>query len=100
MLIKRKNIDENEKEVIYLEIEKSKINREKSKLVLNKSLMLYFSFLFIGVIGFSFDYINSFMLNVLVVLGIIILVIGSLPYLIITHNEEKKIESYLAKLRK
>ena len=82
---------------IFLEIEKSKIKREKSKLVLEKSISLYFIFMLIGVIGFVFDYIDSFMLNTLIVLGIIILIAGALPYVLTVSRSEKQIDNYLKK---
>jgi len=85
-------------ERIYLEIEKSRINREKSKLVLDKSLMLYFTFMVVGIIGFAFSFIDSFLLNVLVVCGIIVLVVGTIPYVVITQKEEKRIDEFLKRL--
>jgi hypothetical protein len=80
---------------VYLEIEKSKITREKARLVLEKSIALYFLFMLIGVAGFIFDYIDSVMLNTLIILGIVILITGSLPYMLTVKREEKKIEGYL-----
>lgn len=82
---------------IYLEIEKSKIQREKAKLVMDKSISLYFLFMIIAVVGFIFNYIDSFMLNTMIILGIIILIVGTVPYILITQKEEKKIDSYLKK---
>jgi len=82
-------------EVIYLEIEKSRIEREKARLVLDKSLLLYFVFMVVGIVGFAFKYIDSTLLNVLVITGICILVIGTVPYLIVINNEEKKIKGFL-----
>lgn len=90
-----RKISDNER--IYLEIEKSRIQREKSSIVLNKSIVLFFCFLFIGVIGFAFEYLDSFLLNVLVIIGIIILLMGTVPYVIITNKEEKKIDELLNK---
>lgn len=89
----------NEKEIMYLEIEKSRINREKSRIVLNKSLFLYVLFMLVGVVGFVFDYIDPTMLNILIIAGIIILVMGTVPYLVITHKEEKKINNFLKELK-
>ncbi len=86
-------------EIIYLEIEKSRINREKARIVLNMGLVLYFGFLIAGVIGFAFEYIDSFLLNILVVCGIVILVVSTLPYLVIVHREEKLINLKLSKLK-
>ena len=90
----------DEKEIMYLEIEKSRINREKSRIVLNKSLLLYVLFMIVGIVGFASDYIDSMMLNVLIMAGIAVLVIGTIPYLIITHKEERKINGFLEELKK
>jgi len=35
------------------------------------------------------------MLNTLIVVGIIILLAGTVPYMLIVYKEEKKIDSYL-----
>ncbi len=86
-------------EIIYLEIEKSRINREKSKVVLDKSFTLYFSFLLVGAVGFAFDYVDTFLLNILIIAGIVILVLGTLPYVLIVHKEEKKINALLEGLK-
>jgi len=91
---------ELDSEITYLELEKSRINREKAKLVLHMGLVLYFGFLIAGIIGFAFKYIDSFLLNVLVICGIVILVVSTLPYLIIVHREEKWIKLKLYKLKK
>jgi len=87
-------------EIIYLEIERSRINREKARIVLNMGLVLYFGFLIAGIIGFAFEYINSLMLNVLVICGIVILIVSTLPYLIIVHKEDRFIEVKLYELKK
>lgn len=86
--------------VIYLELEKSRINREKAKIVLNMGLVLYFGFLIAGIIGFAFEYIDSFLLNIMVICGIVILIISTLPYLVIVHREENWIKSRLQGLKK
>ena len=95
----KKQLGPNEREIIYLEIERSRIKREKSMLVLNKSLMLYFCFLFIGVIGFLFKYINTTLLNLFVILGIVILIVGAVPYLFVINQEEKNINRRIKELK-
>ena len=92
----KKSVDN---EVIYLEIEKSRISREKAKIVLNFGLILYFGFLIAGVIGFAFEYIDSFLLNILVICGIVILIVSTVPYLVTVHREEKLINLKLSKLK-
>lgn len=95
----KRQISPNEHEIIYLEIEKLRIKREKSMLVLNKSLMLYFCFLLVGVVGFVFKYISPFLLNVLIIFGILVLVAGATPYLFTIHQEEKIINKRLKELK-
>jgi energy-coupling factor transporter transmembrane protein EcfT len=90
----------NKKGVIDLEIEKSRLNREKSILVLNKSILLYFSFLFIGIIGFINNYVSRFYLNILVLMGLIVLIIGIIPYIHIMNSESKNINSLIKKFSK
>lgn len=97
IMAKKSEMDE---EITYLELERSRINREKGKLVLNMGLVLYFGFLVAGVIGFAFEYIDSFLLNVLVICGIVILIVSTVPYLIIVYREEKWIKLKLYQLRK
>lgn len=89
----------NRNEIMYLEIEKSRINREKARVVLDKSLLLYFSFLVVGVIGFVNKYFDATMLTVVIVIGTSVLIIGTIPYLFITHTEERKIKAFLEELK-
>jgi len=93
---KRKVLNHTE---IYLEIEISRIQREKAAIVLNKSIFLYFSFMSIGVLGFLLKYFDSFLLNLMIIIGIIVLFTGTLPYLLIAHKEEEKIKHFLSELK-
>ena len=88
------------KEVINLEVERSRLNREKSMLVMNKSLILYFAFMFVAVLGFVNGYINRTLLNVLVVMGLCVLIIGTVPYVKTMHSEEKRLNELLQRLTK
>ena len=89
-----------QQEIDILELEKSKISREKAGMVLSKGLTLYVAFLLVGIIGFANEYIDAFMLNVLVIAGIVVLFISTLPYVIIVHNEERWINKRLQELKK
>jgi len=62
----RKTLSPIDKEIIELELEKSRIDREKSMLVLNKGLFLYFSFLFVAVMGFINGFLSKDLLNILI----------------------------------
>ncbi len=93
-------LSEAEKQIIYLEIERSKLNREKSMLVLNKALFLYFSFLFVGVIGLINNYITKTLLNIIVLLGVAALLIGFMPYIKIMLKEDERLDNWIKKLKK
>ena len=87
-------------QVIDLEVEKSRLNREKSMLVMNKSLILYFAFMFVAVLGFINGYINRTLLNVLVVMGLCVLIIGTIPYVRTMHSEEIRLNGLIQRLKK
>ena len=86
------------KEIIILEVEKSRLNREKSMLVMNKSLILYFVFMFVAVLGFINGYINRTLLNVLIVMGLCVLIIGTVPYVKTMHAEEQRLNDLIHKV--
>jgi|TARA_Y100000310_G_scaffold326003_2_gene390317 predicted branched-subunit amino acid permease len=94
-MVKRGNSDK----IIELEIKKSDIRREKSKLVLDKCIWLYFLFMIIGVLGFIYGYVNTKMLNFMIVASFIILIIGTLPYVRTISQEEKLIDEMIKKLK-
>ncbi len=85
---------------VILEIEKSRIEREKAKIVLNNGLLLYFVFLIIAVVGFAFEFIDAKMLKILVICGIAILIISTIPYVVIFRKEEKFIKKKLSEIKK
>jgi len=89
-----------EQQIMELELEKSRLNREKSMLVLNKSLFIYFCFLFIGVIGFLNGYVSKTLLNILIIMGLLVLVIGTIPYIQTMKFEEHNLERLANKLKR
>ena len=88
------------KAVIDLEVEKSRLNREKSMLVMNKSLILYFCFMFVAVLGFINGYVNKTLLNVLIVMGLCVLIIGTVPYVKTMRYEEQRLNDLVKRLMK
>jgi len=96
----KKDLTIVEKEIIEVEVEKSRLNREKAMLVLNKSLFIYFCFLFVGIIGFINAYVSKTLLNALIVVGLIVLIVGTVPYVQTMKEEEKKLNSIIENLRR
>ena len=76
-------------------LEHSRMNREKSLLVLDKSMLIYFSFIFVGVIGFVGGYLDAKLLNVMVLLSFGVLLVGIVPYVMTMHKEEKRLNSMI-----
>jgi len=100
MTKKKETINEVEKQIINIELENSRLNREKSMLVMNKSLFLYFSFMFIAVIGFVNGYLSRGFLNGLIFMGLCVLLIGTVPYVKTMHREQEVLNRLLTELRK
>jgi len=92
-------LTETDRAIIDLEIEKSKLNREKSMLVLNKSLMLYFVFLFLGITGVVNGYIGKTLFNILILMGLAVLVLGIVPYIRTMKAEDKNIDDMIQQLK-
>jgi len=78
--IPKRKLTESEKQIITLKIEKVRLQREKSLLILNKGIMLFFAFLSVAVIGVVNKIITTVQLNILIIIGILALIIGILPY--------------------
>jgi len=93
-------LSEKSKELIGLELEKSRLNREKSVLVLNKALFLYFCFLFVGVIGFVNGYITAAYLNILIIFALVALIIGIFPYINVMSREEKRLNNLISNVKR
>jgi hypothetical protein len=68
-------------------------------LVMNKSLILYFVFMFVAVLGFINGYINRTLLNVLIVMGLCVLIIGTVPYVKTMHAEERRLNDLIARVK-
>ena len=87
--MKDRNFFELEKQIIELELEKTRLDRERGMIILNKSIFLYFTFIFVGIIGFMNHYLSSKMLDVMILTGLLALIIGSIPYVRGSQKEQE-----------
>jgi len=85
--------------IVTVELEKSKLNREKALILVDKGLLLYFSFLFIAVLGFLNGYIDVRVLNTMVLMSFGVLIVAITPYLITMRKEESRLDDLLSKLK-
>jgi hypothetical protein len=86
--------------LINLELERSKINRERSILVLDKALMLYFTCLFVAVIGFIGGYIDKKTLDLLIMMSFGVLIVGIIPYWVTMKKEEQRLDTLIFNAKK
>ncbi len=96
--IPKRKISEAEKQIIMLKIERVRLEREKSMMILNKAVMLFFAFLVVAVVGLLNKIVTPTQLNILVMVGVAALIIGVIPYSISIRKEEKDIEETLKEL--
>ena len=94
----QRKLTDTEKQYIMLCIEKSKLNRERAILILDKWLLLFMAFIVLGVIGFLNNFINQLTLNVLVIAGLCVLLLSVIPYTNIAKKSEKEIDRILKDL--
>ncbi|MBS3130839.1 hypothetical protein J4212_00245 [Candidatus Woesearchaeota archaeon] len=97
-VIPKRKLSEAEKQIISLRIEKMKIEREKSLLILGGSIILFFAFLIVSIVGLLNDLITRNQLNIMVLVGLVALIIGIIPYLKFVMKEEKSLEKFLDEL--
>jgi hypothetical protein len=84
--------------VFEMELELSRLKREKSIIVLNKSIFMYFFFIFLAVVSLLTGFSGIF--NVLVVFGLLSIVIGAIPYVRTMYTEEENLKVLIQKLKK
>lgn len=91
-----------DKELILamIEVQKMKIEREKAMVALDKSLFMYFTFLFVAIFGFINGFANLQMLNLLIILGIALLVLGSIPYLRYNVTQKNTFDELISRLKR
>jgi Mn2+/Fe2+ NRAMP family transporter len=96
--IPKRRLSEAEKQIITLRIEKMRLEREKSVLILGSGIILFFAFIIIAIIGLLNELITRNQLNLLILVGFLALIIGVIPYIRFVIKEEKSMEKTLEEL--
>ncbi len=97
--MKKKKLTQKDLLLMELNLEKVKLDRQKAVIALDKSLFLYFTFLFVAVMGFINGLADLNALNALVVLGIAVLIVGSIPYLRYTIKQKNMLDELINTLK-
>jgi len=94
------SISPAEKMLYRLRVEESRLKLNNSITVFDKSILLYFFFLFVGVIGFINRMIDITLLYALVICGIFVLIIGLVPYVKSATDQSSLINRQIGELEK
>lgn len=93
-------ISETEKQLIYLQIEKAHANMTSAVAVFNKATMMYFILMILALFGMTNNYITKSMLNTLIIMGMMVLIIGAIPYFRSVVQEEKTINNLIEEVKR
>ena len=90
-----RKISDIEKQMVFIIIEKSKIKRERSMIILNKGFLIFFAFIIITALVRLNEVIPQFYLNIVFLFGIGVLVIAVMLYHGVISEEEKNLDKLL-----
>lgn len=94
----QRHLSEAEKQYFSLLLEKSRLNRERAKIVLDKGLVLFFAFLLFAIIAYQNQLITQLLFNLLVAGAVCVLLLSVIPYLKISKREEESLDHALNSL--
>ncbi len=81
--------------LIALKIEKARMSREESKLILDKGITMYLLFLLISVVGLITRYLELTNFLILICMAFLVLIVTSLPYLRNITIEKKDFDNLI-----
>jgi len=90
-----RKLSDIEKQMIFILIEKSKIKRERSMMILNKGFLIFFSFLIVAALAKVNEFISQKYINILFLLGIAVLITAVILYYNVVAEEEKSLDRLL-----
>ncbi len=86
--------------LIDLSIEKSKINREESRLIIDKGITVYFLLLVLAILGLVTKTLRLTDFVLLVCLSLIVLIITGIPYIKTVITEKKRLDGLMSQIQK
>lgn len=93
-----RHLSEVERQFISLKLEQAKLQREKARLVLEKGIFVYLIAFVFALVGKMQGMLDGWLVNVVVIAGIIILLVSIIPYIRTTNKEQASIEEILEKI--
>jgi len=90
---------EAEKQLVYLELERAHFKASNAIAVFNRATIMYFILILFAVFGLVNRYISRTMLNTLVIIGVVILITGAIPYFRNIMYETETIDKLIKKVK-
>ena len=91
----KRKLSEIEKQLIFILIEKSKIQRERSMAILNKGFMIFFAFIIVAAMSNIFEIINKTYIIYLFLFSITVLIVAAYTYQSAVKKEENTLDALL-----
>ena len=90
-----RKLSDIEKQMIFILVEKSKIKRERSMIILNKGFLIFFAFIIIAALVKLNDVIPQIYISLLFLFGIVVLTVAVMLYHGVISEEEKNLDELL-----
>ena len=94
-LLPKRRLSEVEKQMIFVLIEKAKIQRERSMAILNKGVLAFLAFLIIAYLSRANNLIPQIYINILFLFSVVVLAAAAGTYLSTLSKEEKILDNLL-----
>lgn len=96
--LSKSRLSQKEQQKIALQIERSKMKRDKSVVILNRGLIIYFCTILLAVFGFVNNYLSRITLNVLIIGAVLILIAAAMPFIASMYRDERDIDCMIKNL--
>ena len=91
----KRSLSDIEKQMIFIIIEKSKVQRERSIIILNKGFLVFLTLIIVAYLSRIYDLVSQLYINILFIFGVVVLIISMITYYRIILDEEKTLDILL-----
>ena len=91
----KRKLSEIEKQMIFILIEKSRLQRETTHAILDKGVLVFLTFLVLAYLFKMTQLVPDMYINILFVLGIIVLIAAVVSFETVTSKEDKVLQELL-----
>ena len=88
-IIPKRKLSDIEKQLIFILVERSKVKREKSILIINQIFLVFIAFVVLTYLSKENNFISGVYVNILLVVAIIFLILSVVSYQSVINKEEK-----------